>query len=59
MHWGREFFSAFLPLLNKHYNIDSMSIYAFNSENAFRCMTKDNENTFSNCGDEVRAIKWK
>lgn len=32
MHWEREFFSAFSPLLNKHYNIDSLSIYAFNGE---------------------------
>lgn len=49
----------FSPLLNKHYNIDYLSIYAFSGENAFRFMTKDIENTFSNCGDEGKAMKWK
>ena len=59
MHWEREFFSASSPLFAKHYNIDSLSIYAFNGENAFRFMTKDIENTFSSCGDEGKAVKWK
>lgn len=53
----KKFFSAFSPLLNKHYNIDYLSIYAFSGENAFRFITKDIENTFSNCGDEGKAMK--
>lgn len=58
--WKGYFFSAFLFFTSTqqhYYNTDSMSIYAFNGENAFRFITKDIENTFSSCGDEGRAIK--
>jgi hypothetical protein len=59
MHWIRDFVNAFSPLGNMHCNIDSVRIHAFNGENAFRFITKDIENTFSNSSDEDRAMKWK
>lgn len=59
MRWEGDFFSAFFkPLLNSIITLILwVSMLSMAKKIAFRFITIDIENTFSNCGDEGIAIK--